>query len=444
MAANTYRNPRYMPDHAFRSESTDIVLGSDLQVTPLSRIVDDQNTRAFEFGSMNNLFIDFERLTDVDSPSHVVLGRFIVAGTNILENRTGATVSFSEDDVAYTQRKMIDGSEVGLVLPTGPLDFEVELFPSATEWPRFERLTVWGATPVASNHQVGEVYSSRILTTSSGIVSSWSDDEAPNNVVAETFAHNTYVLERGDTRRVWTMRYQRINDADMQTLDEIYRIVGLQTHPFWFDPPASGNTYQVNTIWDPEGLWTSSADTTLVQNPTGGPNGTPSVSCTNDLQDFTVFQESLSSPVNLSGKLLQFDMRQEPSHWVQDNKNFLLRIASPSGNRSEYNVSDGWLHAPTSEQNDWQRFQIDPFTSPVNSSAVGRADISSVERIGFVIDNQAEPTGSGCEIANLTIVEKAETVKFVEMMNFQKRQSAPSSKFNLRWDVDITVREVLS
>lgn len=451
MPLSTYRTPRYLIDHVFRDSR--VIISGDAADPPLSRLVDEQNERVSEISQKTATNIKFNRGANSGARQFgEPIDRIIIAGHNAAadENNSLVEVYYSEDDISYTRHTLIDGSQIGFNAPTGPVDFQINqpVVTAGFGGPRYERTAfgVSAGTGGTENHQVGEIFAGRVLTTSSGIVSDWTDEELPNATVAETFAHRVFTLERGSARRVWRLRYQAIDDADMQTLDSIRRTVGIQVHPFWFDPPASGAVQNVDDLWDPTdtGNWTAGVDTTLTFPAADSPNAGPTVKCTSTAQTFSGMIYDLPVPVDLHGKILQFDLRQFPTAWVDAESQVRLRLTETItlAGRNEYYLGDALMNLVAPADVAWHRYQVDPHVQIANVNTHG--DAEKIDRITILQDISAQTIGDGLEVANLTIVDKAESVKFVELLAFEKSQASAVPQAGLAWDVDLTVREVLS
>jgi hypothetical protein len=287
--------------------------------------------------------------------------------------------------------------------------------------PRYEQ-TIWFPGDVFN--KVGEIYYSRQLTTSSGIVQSWEEEEEPNAVVAETFAHNVYSLERGEPRRVWRMFYGGIDDDDKRTLDEVRRLAGIQVHPFWFDPPASGNVID-KTIWTAaEGNWlVDSGNTTDTYFPTGADNGTEMIQALNSVGEAWTLRYVLTDPYDLQNRLIEFDLKVITDVWPDANGDLNLILFSGPSTLDKTIIPIG-----------------DTREMPAGSA---QADQSIINSIGFQMDTTGS-TDRGIQAANLGTVDKRRTVKYVELLEYRSNQVSSSPKNRLAWDVEVVVREVLS
>ena len=446
-----YRNPRFMIDHIFRAFPVSYISGPELAGFPKRRLTDGRNRSLW-------------RGTDATADQDVVLSS---DPPNLVPTRPPIErVLIPQSREAWLQMQRIrlfagpgatpasamafdDGVPADLYAAPDVLDFEV-VAPADAQRLRVNFVGIPGASTFT--HEAGQVYASRILTTSSGVVQSWTDEDEPNVDVVTTEAGCTYARERGDPRRVWRLRYRLLDDADMFVLDTVRRTAGIQVHGFWFDPPTSGdNPRRWFTMEDPNpaGSWGTAGPVNLsfitdaASNPADVEPYARVVYTATGPNEYIRAQLDFDTPQDLRGKLLRFDLRCAGA-FANAIDGVLVGFHDTAGVAGEGAYFRTRVHALQGADSTWRRFFVDPALSdPSTELTTGDViDWSSVRSVAFAQQNDTQ--FQTVNWSRPTIIDKAEQPAFVELMEFRKEQASGVPKARRLWDVEILLREVLS
>lgn len=441
----TYRNPKFVIPHALRPLGASAITSSESTVAdPLSRLIDDQQLVQAKLSTKAKSIIDADRGTGIAEQLRPKVIRCLIPNHNFHENFTrvrlaqdnAASPVFPTDVMVQTDGTLAD--EYGNI---DLIDFELaEVDPE-----RFLAIALNDSLTGAPNHALGEWYVGEQIEPSTGIVQTWTDNQEPNSNVSTTEAGNTYVKERGVPRATWDILYQRISEEDAFLLERLQRTVGIQVHPFYFDPPDSGDvsTQDVEFVATPSnGTWAFSAGISETFGTDGNPSGEESLSIVLSTTVSEAATYTFDEPQDYSTSILRVDIESDDQTWLEtDNLKLQLRVESAAGVLTQFSLSDAFVADAVNTIGGFHRVYVDP-SRDKPSFALIPPDLSAVTKITFLMD--AELAADQVLLSGFRAIDKEKRPVFCELLRFNKQQASRVPQFNIQYDVRLSLREVLS
>jgi len=441
----SYRNPRYVIPHALRPLGPSAITSSASTVAdPLSRLIDDQQLVQAKLNTKAKAQIDADRGVGTAEQLRPKVIRCLLPNHNFHENFT--RVRLAQDNAASPTFPtdvllQLDGT---LADEYGNIDL-VDFALATVDPDRFLAIAVNDALSGAPNHALGEWYVGEQIEPSTGIVQTWSDNEEPNSNVSTTEAGNTYVKERGDPRRVWEIQYLGMSESDAQLLDRLRSTVGIQIHPFYFDPPDSGDveTQDVEFVTTPSnGVWSFSAGVTETFGTDGNPSGEESLSIVLTTTTSESATYTFNTPQDYSNSILRVDIESDAQAWLETNNLKLqLRVESGAGVLTQFSLSNAFVADAANTVGGFHRVYVDPVRDKP-SFALIPPDLSAVTKLTYLMD--AEVVSDQVLFSGFRAIDKAKRPVFCELLRFDKQQASRNPQFKIQYNVRITLREVFS
>ena len=235
------------------------------------------------------------------------------------------------------------------------------------------------------------------------------------------------------------------------TLDTVRRLAGIQLHPFWFDPPDSGDAKEFAIVpFTDDGNWTFfSIDHTFGTDATHG--ATLELTATAATVTAGVGRAVYTLPSGTSGgrpfsdfreKLIAVDYLSDGTTPASDDEH-TIRLGTNLFAWGEFSLSNKIL-ADSGLHQQFDRVYADPFRDPTVAVTVQPAVVDEIATVEFVM--RPQNSGDEMHLAKFHTVDLFKRPAFVELLSYQKRQSSSNPKGNLGplFDIDLVVREVLS
>lgn len=443
----SFGNPRFMFDHLLRVFGSTFVTGPEDANFPRRRLVDGLNGPLWK-GDDGSAIADIQiaRLFGTFFANRPPYQRIIIPTTlqSFNPDLQRVVIKLGATNPPTVIATLADGTKADIYPAPDLWDFELQN-------PSFDtRLLVEFYNTVANVvQQAGEIFASGIFEPSVGHIPVWEDVDEPNNLIATTAAGNTYALSRGDPRRIWRLRYEQVPEADAFQFDTMRRTAGIQLNGFWFDPPSRGDArVEIVPMANPTPLGTWSFSNVLVQqfvdNVNSNPPGTFHHLQGSAAAGLAYSQFDLNTPVDMRGRFLSVDV------WAAaavpfDGPNTSAIALSSDGfvNRyTEFELAKVFtLHTADSV---WRRVFIDHTINSPNAAASSSdetPDWSAINSIRLITRPDA---ARFFRFAHVDAIRKESRPTFVELLDYDKRQSSRNPGVQVRYDIDLTVREVLS
>ena len=454
-----YRNPRFMVDHIYRFLGlTAFSSPQEDTAFPFSRLIDDQQLRFQRLNTAGVAEIIVDRGTT--EPSRRIITRVIGENSNAHEGFVKVSFQHALTLPAWTTFGLLrsDGTEADELGAPDFFDFELNTDVQIGSALQFNRILYGDSLGGSAVHQLGELFTSRMLTTTSGIVQSWTELVLPNSSESQTLAGNTYLLERGDARRVWNLEYRRLKAIDAFTLDSVNQLVG-RIHPFYFDSPTSGEAYDfecIDFVFDPSGNWTSTdIDISFESSqPDAGRSdfvrltaNAATISAGVGFAEYTFPPGTSSSGrpcTDFRGRNTSVDYRGGAGGDPLADNDHTIGFFNSAFQFTEYSLSNGIL-ADSANSGEWLRsYQNILEDTPVAQSSAAPVDLTSIATVRFIMRPQA--IGEQFDITNYQFIDLVNRPAFVELIGYERQQDSanPAGSLGPLYTVRMALREVLS
>lgn len=446
---SSFGNPRFMFDHLLRIFGTTFLTGPEDANFPLRRLVDGQNGPLWR-GDDGSIDADVVvgRLLGTLFANRPPYQRIIIPTTlqsfndslQRIEIRFGAVNPPTEVPILF------DGTDANFYPAPDVWDFELGVDVFETFF-----LAKFFNTIGDVVQEAGEIFASGIFEPSVGHIPVWEDVDEPNNLIATTSSGNTYALQRGDPRRVWRLRYERVPEDDVFQFDTLRRVAGIQLNGFWFDPPSRGDALELFVPEeDPSSLGTWTQNNIIFSIVVGGagnnPPGSDSIlqESVNTMIGFSQFD--FNTPVDLRGRFLSVDIRAAIATPFDTPGSSGIAFSSDlfANRTTEFDLSRvHTLH--TASADTWRRQYTDhtitlPFVS--GSTADLTPDWSAINSIRLIM--RPDVAGRFLRWENIDLVRKESRPTFVELLEYDKRQVSDNPSVFTKYNIELTLREVLS
>lgn len=297
---------------------------------------------------------------------------------------------------------------------------------------------------------IGELWFTQTRQPTTGVAHEWEDRREPNLVRDETRSGNTYVVEQGEPRRVFTLEHQALSGADADLYDELLAAVRYGVHPFWYEHPDSGGgEVEFADTATVDGWGSAASDHALVSGSDGVANGALEITATsNGTATLSRDTASLGETTYFRDRILAIDHRvPTDASWVVDDADleFRLRSTTPAvGAQTVWSFARGVRTVATT---DWHTtyFDLEDSTSAAYRirSADKPCDLGDVNDLLLVMG--FDTVGQRLQIDNFRTIRKDSLPKLVELLGYERTQDSPAPlATGGTWRVRLQMREVLS
>jgi hypothetical protein len=297
---------------------------------------------------------------------------------------------------------------------------------------------------------LAEVFLGHTVQPATGIVRAWEDQVAPGVSRLTTRAGRTYAIQSADApRRSFTVRHQSCAGADAELYDDLLREIGYGLRPFYFDPPATAS--QIYESFDSVDAWsvvgaTKSQEAGFGFGTANGPYLSLQGLKANPTTGVTTFLgPTLAPPQDWRNMILTFDFRTDDDSIALDSDlRVVIHSAAGSGVEERSAFYFGAEHLEEADTNVWRRYQIDLDAVPDEiPTSLTLADLSAVDQLTFLTNTNSNPADRTYRFDNIYLIDKDAQPVYVELVDYEKRQSGRNPSLEISYDYRLELVEKL-
>lgn len=452
--AGKYRNPLYTYRHSIAESGVaalSLVNASAAAGFPLDRLTDRQIglvTRIDPSGAGPEL-----RVAHAQARRPIRLSRILIpAGHSFGTHNTRLHVQLDINDPpwisGFGKAFRPDATAVDDLMPVNELLVDIPLRGGqldlvANPW-RFWRIT-WEGADVNDLLDFAELFAGETVQPATGIVRAWDDQVAPGVTRLNTRAGRTFTIQSSDRpRRAWTIQHRGVALSDAELYEDMLRSIGYGVHPFYFEGPASATVERIPM--DTTTGWVHDAPATL-GTATGHGEGSQTALefvVPDASSGFFGMRYAVAPVEDWRNMLLQFDFYAVSLDPVADSD---LRVTIRSTGETFVHKSHFFFGDGVVEQGlvgEWYRFQIDLDRAP-DFVADGElpADLGAVDEIQFQIFVNSASGAKTHRFDRVTLIDKDAQPHYVELVDYDRRQSSDAPRAELRYDYRLELVEKL-
>ena len=419
--------------------------------TPKERLWDDQAGRLAEFttNGIRQLRIDLrETDTLVDQ---MKLDRFLVpAGHNAANDHEVELVASPVGD--FTDQIVIANADGKINMRSvpwaGPVDYE---FATPGDSNGFIFKVRPGA--LGANGKLGELWFTQTRQPTSGVAHEWDDLREPNIQRADTRAGNTYVVEHGEPRRVFTLEHQILSGADADLYDELLAAVGYGRHPFWYEHPDSGDASETIIELGSTAGWTPTNCTLATESGSDGvADGALAITSIASGAANIIRSLSGSEPTYFRKRVLHLDtLIKVSSAWLTDDAALQIALLTdatdaPQSGQGNFSLSAGLRGALGTGAWIRNHFDLEDGTSHAYEAGTGAggraANLGNVDQVRIFF--QFTAAGQELKLDGFNLIRKDRMPQLVELLDYERTQDSPAPLAGPTFRVRLRMRQVLS
>lgn len=446
----SYRNPRFCWRHLLRESAEIYDSGSSAvqAATPKERLWDDQAGRLCEFTASGTVFHRADLRDAVTATDHMDVNRILIPAGHNLSNDRGLNFRASAigDFSDLLEIARADGMVNMHFVPwSGVMDGE---FASGDDSNGFQITSFAGVT--GENSKFGELWLTETRQPTTGVAHEWEDATEANLERADTRSGNTYTVEHGDPRRVFTLEHRALSGADADLYDELLSAVGYGVHPFWYEHPDSGTPLETLVEMGSTSGWTPANCTlALAEGSDGVASGALEVTASSGSFATVVRNLSGSEPTYFRGRLMTMDtFLQDGGVFITADDDLEIRVSTaateaPASGQSRYSLARGLRTSSPAAK--WVRTYFDLEDANLAHTVAGAVhapDLGNVTAIvlliGFTVGGQT------VRFDEFNLMRKDRLPKLVELLGYERTQDSPAPLAGPTFRVRLRMREVLS